>query len=83
VVWFSKQSEGGKLNFTKFETAKIDQCLGFIQGLLADRGDEKDVGGLRIKGTDYNNVLHFGIMFLMHLTEYVFSDRWRISQVLW
>lgn len=51
VVWFSKQSEGGKLNFTKFETAKIDQCLGFIQGLLADRGDEKETGVLRIKGT--------------------------------
>jgi type II pantothenate kinase len=38
IVWFSKQTQGGRLNFAKFETSEMDQCLGFIQGLLAERG---------------------------------------------
>ena len=71
VVWFSKQSEGGKLNFTKFETAKIDQCLGFLQGLLAER-DEKDMGVLRIKGTLINPRECI-------LIDCVNSNGWRIS----
>lgn len=50
VVWFSKQAKGGKLNFAKFETAKIDQLIGFIQGLVADRGDDSDGPVLSIKG---------------------------------
>ncbi|KAJ3367719.1 Pantothenate kinase 4 [Kappamyces sp. JEL0680] len=49
VVWFSKQEKGGRLNFAKFETAKIDQCLGFIQGLLVERGEGDSK--VRIKAT--------------------------------
>jgi type II pantothenate kinase len=49
VVWFSKQAQGGRLNFAKFETAKIDQCIGFIQGLLSER-DTKP-GDIQIKAT--------------------------------
>lgn len=47
IVWFSKQSQGGRLNFTKFETSKIDQLIGFIQGLLAERNLDK----IHIKAT--------------------------------
>ncbi|KAI9207464.1 fumble-domain-containing protein [Polychytrium aggregatum] len=36
VVWFSKKSDspGGRLNFVKFETQHIDQCVDFIHDVL-------------------------------------------------
>ncbi|EGF79438.1 hypothetical protein BATDEDRAFT_89522 [Batrachochytrium dendrobatidis JAM81] len=36
VVWFSKSKDtvGGRLNFCKFETVHIDQCIDFIDTLL-------------------------------------------------
>ncbi|GBC02343.1 hypothetical protein RclHR1_04580011 [Rhizophagus clarus] len=40
VVYFSKRpnvSEGGRLNFVKFETEKIDECIDFIGNLIAAR----------------------------------------------
>ncbi|KAI8892948.1 fumble-domain-containing protein [Globomyces pollinis-pini] len=48
VVWFSIQPDGaGRLNFAKFETSKIDQCIGFLQGLLTERQDSR----VRIRAT--------------------------------
>lgn len=59
VVWFSKQAEGGRLNFTKFETSKIDQCLGFIQGLMADRDPQSII---RIKATGGGSHKFYGFL---------------------
>jgi type II pantothenate kinase len=41
VVYFTRDvnGKGGKLNFTKFETDKIDECIEFMKSLLA-RGRE-------------------------------------------
>ncbi|CAG8735627.1 20711_t:CDS:2, partial [Racocetra persica] len=42
VVYFSRKptsSIGGRLNFTKFETDKIDECIEFIKNLVAARRD--------------------------------------------
>ena len=58
VVWFSKHAQGGgRLSFTKFETARIDQCIGFLQGLLTERGDSK----VRIKATGGGSHKYYGI----------------------
>jgi pantothenate kinase len=59
VVWFSKQTQGGRLNFAKFETAKIDQCIGFIQGLLSERGETEQ--GIHIKATGGGSHKFYGI----------------------
>jgi len=40
VVYFSKRpniSKGGRLNFIKFETEKVDECIEFIRNLVAAR----------------------------------------------
>ncbi|CAB4486120.1 fumble-domain-containing protein [Rhizophagus irregularis] len=37
VVYFSNISKGGRLNFIKFETEKIDECIDFIRNLIAAR----------------------------------------------
>ncbi|RIA98345.1 fumble-domain-containing protein, partial [Glomus cerebriforme] len=42
VVYFSKRQNihnGGRLNFIKFETEKIDECIDFIENLIAARND--------------------------------------------
>ncbi|CAG8439060.1 15054_t:CDS:2 [Cetraspora pellucida] len=42
VVYFSRKptsSIGGRLNFIKFETDKIDECIEFIENLVAARSD--------------------------------------------
>lgn len=38
VVYFSRRAgtEGGRLNFRKFETEKIDDCIEFIRRLLEE-----------------------------------------------
>eukprot|EP00842_Homolaphlyctis_polyrhiza_P000743 jgi/Hompol1/166/HPOL_001282-RA len=38
VVWFSKSPNavGGRLNFCKFQTTQIDECIDFIETLLRD-----------------------------------------------
>ncbi|CAG8442127.1 6555_t:CDS:10 [Acaulospora colombiana] len=40
VVYFSRKpdsSKGGRLNFTKFETERIDECIDFIENLVSSR----------------------------------------------
>uniref|UniRef100_A0A060TA74 ARAD1B05214p n=1 Tax=Blastobotrys adeninivorans TaxID=409370 RepID=A0A060TA74_BLAAD len=41
VVYFTKDKSGrgGRLNFTKFETAKIEECIDFIASILDARKD--------------------------------------------
>ena len=41
VVWFSKAANtpGGRLNFIKFQTEDIEQCIEFI-GKVLDEDDE-------------------------------------------
>lgn len=36
IVWFSKRPgiSGGRLNFMKFETGKIEECIDFIRNVL-------------------------------------------------
>lgn len=52
VVWFSKLEEGGRLNFRKFETAKINELIDFLKELLSERDESSD---LRIKGIELLN----------------------------
>ncbi|KAJ3310341.1 Pantothenate kinase 4 [Boothiomyces sp. JEL0838] len=78
VVWFSKQSQGGRLSFSKFETAKIDQCIGFLQGLLTERGDTpvriKDLFreklGVAVQKEDEMECLIYGLNFLVRQIAY-------------
>ncbi|KAJ3323933.1 hypothetical protein HDV06_000909 [Boothiomyces sp. JEL0866] len=82
VVWFSKQSQGGRLSFCKFETAKIDQCIGFLQGLLTERGDtpvrikatgggsHKEKLGVAIQKEDEMECLIYGLNFLVRQIAY-------------
>eukprot|EP00834_Sanchytrium_tribonematis_P005219 NODE_302_length_10333_cov_0.506840.p1 type:complete len:741 gc:universal NODE_302_length_10333_cov_0.506840:4909-7131(+) len=38
VVYFTKRSSsGGRLNFNKFETSKIDELIEFLKGIMQDR----------------------------------------------
>jgi len=42
VVYFTRDprnSGGGKLNFTKFETEHIDDCIGFLKRLVGGKGE--------------------------------------------
>jgi type II pantothenate kinase len=48
VVWFTKLSQGGRLNFKKFETSKINQLIDFLKDLLSERDSKV---GLTIKAT--------------------------------
>jgi pantothenate kinase len=53
VVYFSKRpniSRGGRLNFIKFETEKIDECIDFIGNLVAARhSDSSDLNPIHPK----------------------------------
>ncbi|KAF0444850.1 pantothenate kinase [Gigaspora margarita] len=54
VVYFSRKptcSTGGRLNFTKFETEKIDECIEFIENLVAARRDPELKDKIVIKAT--------------------------------
>ena len=42
VVYFTRDprnSGGGKLNFTKFETEHIEDCIGFLKRLVGGKGE--------------------------------------------
>ncbi|KAJ3213488.1 hypothetical protein HDU67_002822 [Dinochytrium kinnereticum] len=53
VVWFSKteNAPGGRLNFVKFETQKIDECVSFIRGVLEDGSSHIPKAKRMIKAT--------------------------------
>ncbi|KAJ3107969.1 hypothetical protein HDU97_002549 [Phlyctochytrium planicorne] len=53
VIWFSKSSEtpGGRLNFVKFETQKIGDCVAFIKKVLEETSPHIPLGKRVIKAT--------------------------------
>lgn len=58
VVYFTRDvnGKGGKLNFTKFETEKIDDCIEFVKSLLArggENGEKKITNILATGGGSY------------------------------
>jgi pantothenate kinase len=55
VVWFTKQQEGGRLNFRKFETAKIEQFVGFLEGLLTERDSQSSITIKGIHNTNFSD----------------------------
>ncbi|KAI8904812.1 fumble-domain-containing protein [Gorgonomyces haynaldii] len=86
VVWFSKSPEGGRLNFVKFETVKIDECIEFVGSLLKQRSTMMIRGtgggshkyhdlfeqrlGVRIQQEDEMECLITGLNFLVRQIAY-------------
>jgi pantothenate kinase len=44
VVYFTRRRDesGGRLNFTKFETTKIQNCISFLKTLFSGSKDDED-----------------------------------------
>ncbi len=83
VVWFTKHGQGGRLNFKKFETSKVVECVEFVRSLLnsdsiiiaTGGGSHKYFGlfdklGVQIQQVDEMECLITGLNFLVRQIAY-------------